>query len=171
MRRLTVHPIQGPNALWQWRETVPVWKVVRNFIGMQIIRYAPSMALKCFVGRHLLKMRLGRHVSFALMAVPDIFFPELITIGEESIIGFSATLLCHEYLPGEWRTGPIQIGSRVLIGANATVLAGVTIGDNAVVAAGAVVTHDVPPNVFVAGVPARVVETLPQTTAKKPSLW
>ena len=46
------------------------------------------------------------------------------------------------------------------IGANATVLPGVNIGENAVVAAGSVVTRDVPANAVVAGVPAKVVKTL-----------
>jgi acetyltransferase-like isoleucine patch superfamily enzyme len=53
---------------------------------------------------------------------------------------------------------PIVIGRNVWIGAGATVLQGVTIGDDAVVAAGAVVTRDVPAAVLVAGVPARVVK-------------
>jgi acetyltransferase-like isoleucine patch superfamily enzyme len=55
---------------------------------------------------------------------------------------------------------PIVVGRNVWIGAGATVLQGVTIGDDAVVAAGAVVTRDVPPRVLVAGVPARVVKAV-----------
>lgn len=55
---------------------------------------------------------------------------------------------------------PTRIGDRVFIGANATVLMGVTIGDGAVVGAGAVVTRDVPPGVVVTGVPARVTATV-----------
>lgn len=42
------------------------------------------------------------------------------------------------------------------IGANATIVCGVTIGEYAMVAAGAVVTRDVPPYALVVGVPARV---------------
>lgn len=50
---------------------------------------------------------------------------------------------------------PVHIKSNVWIGANATLLPGVTIGENSVVAAGAVVTKDVPANTLVGGVPAR----------------
>lgn len=51
---------------------------------------------------------------------------------------------------------PIKIGERVWIGANATVLPGVTIGDNAVIGAGSIVTRDVPENTVVTGNPARI---------------
>ena len=50
---------------------------------------------------------------------------------------------------------PVRIGDCVFIGAGAIVSMGVTIGDHSVVAAGAVVTHDVPPYTVVSGVPAR----------------
>ena len=55
---------------------------------------------------------------------------------------------------------PITIGNDVWIGGNCTIVGGVTIGSNVVVAGGAVVTHDVPDNCVVAGVPARVVKQL-----------
>jgi acetyltransferase-like isoleucine patch superfamily enzyme len=46
------------------------------------------------------------------------------------------------------------------IGSNATILCGITIGENALIGAGSVVTKDVPPNVVVAGVPAKIIKFL-----------
>lgn len=60
-----------------------------------------------------------------------------------------------------WEFGkPITIGDNVWIGGHAVINPGVTIGNNVVIAAGAVVTRDVPDNVVVAGVPARVIRKL-----------
>jgi serine O-acetyltransferase len=50
------------------------------------------------------------------------------------------------------------IGNDVFIGPGAVVSGGVIVGDGAVIAANAVVTHDVPPGVVVAGVPARIID-------------
>ena len=58
----------------------------------------------------------------------------------------------------------LRIGRNVWIGAGATILQGVNIGDDAVVAAGAVVTVDVPPAVLVAGVPVRIVKSVFEVT-------
>lgn len=56
--------------------------------------------------------------------------------------------------------GRIHIKRNAWVGANATVMQGVTIGQNAVVAAGAVVTKNVPDNTIVGGVPAKIIKTL-----------
>ena len=61
-----------------------------------------------------------------------------------------------------FQSHPIRIGNRAWIGANATILPGVTIGENAVVAAGAVVTRDVPANCLVGGVPAKIIREIVQ---------
>ena len=57
-------------------------------------------------------------------------------------------------------TGRIHIKRNVWIGANATILQGVTIGENSVVASGAVVSKDVPDNVVVGGIPARIIKEI-----------
>ena len=62
-----------------------------------------------------------------------------------------------------FQSHPITIKDCAWIGANATILTGVTIGKNAVVAAGAVVTKDVPDNCLVGGVPAKVLKEIPQS--------
>ena len=155
MRRLERYPVEGPNALWQMYRTVSRWKAVRNFIFIQFTRYCPSLPIKNWVYRRILGMKVGRHTSFALMVMVDVFFPERIAIGDNSIVGYNSTLLTHEYLIKEYRLGNITIGSNELIGANVTILPGVTIGDHAVVAAGAVVHKDVPPHARVGGNPLR----------------
>jgi maltose O-acetyltransferase len=57
---------------------------------------------------------------------------------------------------------PVTIGNDVWIGGKVTITPGVTIGNNVVVAAGAVVTKDVPDNVLVGGVPAKIIKKLEQ---------
>lgn len=88
-----------------------------------------------------------------------------ITIGDGALIGHQVVLatLNHDLNPERrksMKAAPIVIGKNVWIGAHATVLAGVSIGDNAVIAAGAVVTKDVPPMTVVAGIPAKTVKSV-----------
>ncbi|GIO68235.1 MAG TPA: acyltransferase [Paenibacillus cookii] len=155
MRKVTRYPVEGPNALWQIYKTVSPWKGVKNFICIQAARYCPILPLKNWIYRHLIGMKVGEHTAFGLMVMVDVFFPEKIRIGNNSIIGYNSTILAHEYLIDEYRLGEVVIGDHVLIGANTTILPGVTIGDGAVVAAGAVVHKDVAPGAFVGGNPLR----------------
>lgn len=88
-----------------------------------------------------------------------------ITIGDGVLIGHNVVLatLNHDIDPRKRSTmhpAPIVIGNNVWIGANATVVPGVTISDGAVIAAGAVVTKDVPANVIVGGVPAKIIKKI-----------
>lgn len=55
---------------------------------------------------------------------------------------------------------PVTIKSGAYIGAGATILMGVTIGENSVIAAGSVITKDVPPHTVVGGIPAKVIKTI-----------
>jgi acetyltransferase-like isoleucine patch superfamily enzyme len=60
---------------------------------------------------------------------------------------------------GEWEVVPTLVRRGASIGANATIVCGVTIGEGSLVGAGSVVTRDVPPNTVVRGNPARVGKT------------
>ena len=89
------------------------------------------------------------------------------TVGKNSHIGAGAVLAgVIEPASAE----PVRIGDNVLVGANAVVIEGVQVGNGSVVAAGAIVTQDVPENVVVAGVPARVIKTIDEQTQQKTAL-
>ena len=86
-----------------------------------------------------------------------------ITIEDDVQIGPRVNLTSenHPLDPQDRKTlllGSILIQRNAWIGAGASILPGVTIGENAVVAAGAVVSRDVPANTVVAGIPAKVVK-------------
>jgi acetyltransferase-like isoleucine patch superfamily enzyme len=88
-----------------------------------------------------------------------------ITIGDDCLIGHNALLatLNHDLSPSrrsDMHPSPIVLGRNVWIGANATILPGVTIGNNAVIGASSLVTKDVPENTIAVGSPARVIRTL-----------
>lgn len=159
MRQTKRYQVEKTNSLWQIYKTVSFWKVVKNFIVIQIARYTPFLRVKNWLYRTFLKMSVGRYTAFALMVMPDTMFPEKITVGHNSIIGYNTTILAHEYLIKEYRIGEVIIGDEVLIGANTTILPGVTIGDGAIVSAGTLVNKDVPPGAFVGGNPMQLVYT------------
>ncbi|WP_375754767.1 acyltransferase [Priestia endophytica] len=138
-------------------KTVSFWKVVKNFIVIQLARYMPFLKVKNWLYRTFLRINIGEKTSFALMAMVDVMFPERISVGRNSIIGYNTTILTHEYLIKEYRLGNVEIGSEVMIGANTTILPGVTIGDGAIVAAGTVVHRNVAPGTFVGGNPMNVI--------------
>ena len=86
-------------------------------------------------------------------------------IGENSLIGHNVVVatLNHEMDPyhrADLHPKPIHIGKRVWIGSGSILLPGITIEDNSVVGAGSVVTKDVPPNVIVAGNPAKFIKNI-----------
>lgn len=88
-----------------------------------------------------------------------------ITLGDKALLGPEVYVTASNYgvvwgqavMDQPTEEKDVVIGSDVWLGVRATVLAGVHIGEGAIVAAGAVVTHDVPPGAIVGGVPARII--------------
>ncbi|MBR0589139.1 acyltransferase [Bacillus pumilus] len=167
MRKTDRYPVKGVNSLRQVYQTVPFFKVVKNFIFIQIARYTPFMGMKNWIYRTFLRMKVGEDTAFALMVMVDLMFPEKITVGRNSVIGYNTTILTHEYLIKEYRLGEVYIGDEVLIGANSTILPGVTIGDGAIVSAGTLVHKDVPAGSFVGGNPMRMIYTKEEMNARQ----
>lgn len=116
-------------------------------------------------GRHI---RIGRNVFINTGAV----FTDLggIVIEDNVLIAPAVKILTVNHpLDPKTRRGlilqPVHIKKNAWIGAGATILGGVTVGENAVVAAGAVVSKDVPDNAVAAGIPAKVVKMIGEPTA------
>lgn len=156
LRALKSKKVTGSNPLWKMYKTVRFVKVLKNVIIIEISRYLPSVKVKHWLYRNGLRMKLGAETAFAFKATPDILYPELISIGKNCVIGYNATILCHEYLVEEYRIGKVYIGDNVLIGANATILAGVNIGSDVVVASGTVVTKNIPDKMMAYGNPMQL---------------
>jgi acetyltransferase-like isoleucine patch superfamily enzyme len=111
-------------------------------------------------GKHT---KIGKNVFINF----DCVFLDLggIAIEDNVLIAPKVSLLSegHPVPPNERQSlvpGHIHIRKNAWIGAGATILPGVTVGENAVVAAGAVVSKDVPANTIVGGVPAKIIKTI-----------
>jgi maltose O-acetyltransferase len=105
------------------------------------------------------RCHIGKGVFFDL--------PQAITVGDAAVISAGVTILTHadcgarplqEHFPR--KTAPVTIGMGAWIGANATILCGVVIGEMTVVGSGAVVTKSFPAYQVIGGVPARPIRTL-----------
>lgn len=167
MRKTERHPVKGANSLWNVYKTVPFLKVLKNVSVIQIARYMPMMSWKNTIYRTFLNMKIGEKTSFAFMTMPDILFPEKISVGRNTIIGYNTTILTHEYLIEEYRIGEITIGDEVMVGANCTILPGISIGDRAIVSAATLVNADVPDGTFVGGNPMQIIYTKEEMEKKR----
>jgi acetyltransferase-like isoleucine patch superfamily enzyme len=158
--RLQIHPSPGPhNSLHYFPQvTGGMLRVAWHSLVIQIARYTPWLAVKRWLYRSI-GVTVGGYASVGLMVMLDVFFPMDITIGDEVIIGYNTTILCHEFLRHEWRRGPVVIERDAMVGANCTILPGVIIGAGASVAAGSLVNRDVPAGAVVAGVPIQLIRS------------
>ena len=86
-----------------------------------------------------------------------------ITIEDDVLVAANAQLISNNHDPEEYMIitcKPVVLKRNCWIGAGATILPGVTVGENAIVAAGAVVSKDVEPNTVVGGIPAKLIKRL-----------
>lgn len=111
------------------------------------------------------KIYIGAHTYINRNTFLDAI--ESLTIGKYCGIGPNCYITDHDHghdptlppLGQPMLAKPTHIGERVWIGANVTILKGVTIGERTIVGAGSVVTRDLPPDAIAVGIPARVIKS------------
>lgn len=154
--RLTERPSDGPRAaLWYWGRHAGWVRTSLRFTVIWIGRRMPSFRVKNWMYRVLLRAKVHKHAAVGLEVTFDVFYPHLITIGEDAVVGFNTTILCHEYMADKYRIGPVVIERRATIGANSTLLPGVIVGEGATVSAMSLVNRDIPPGELWGGVPVK----------------
>ena len=136
-----------------------VWRKLYQSTRPDIVQTVYAMLFL----RSCLGTKVGRNVGIAPCRLGAVF-PELLSIGDGSAIGWHAVIACHEFTHTRIVLGRVTIGKNVLIGGTCAIRAGVTIGDNSVVAGHSLVDQDIPPNELWAGVPARRVQKLKKLT-------
>ena len=137
-----------------------ITKILSQILGKKVQDVAIFTPLYINYGKHI---NIGKNVFINF----DCTFLALggITIEDDVLIGPKVSLITENHpLNPEDRKGliakPILIKKNAWIGANVTILPGVTVGENAVIAAGAVVSKDVPDNTVVGGIPAKFIKTI-----------
>lgn len=133
--------------IWQWTVVLPGARVGREC----------NLNAHCFVENDV---TIGDRVTLKC----GVYLWDGMTVEDDVFIGPNATFVNDKYPRSRQRPDSFQktlLKRGASIGANATVLGGITIGRGAIVGAGSVVTRDVPDGMMVAGNPARVVGPAP----------
>ncbi|WIM16893.1 MULTISPECIES: acyltransferase [unclassified Microbacterium] len=169
------------DASWGWRSFVTN-SVAGSVLCPRAVRYGilrvrgfdvrtANLSPKCtFTGSRDIRIGEGTFVNVGC------YFEAVapIRIGRDCQLAMFVTVVTsfHDVGPAgvskDRDSAGVTIGDRCWLGANVTVLPGVTIGDDVVVAAGAVVTRDLPGGAVYGGVPARLIRTLAEEPAALP---
>lgn len=142
------------------------WPKIRNPVRtmftafvFQILRKLPPLRIKNAIYR-MFGMKIGKDVSIAYNVFPDPLFPELITIEDNVMMGSDCELGTHEFLPNWFTIGRLTIKKKCMIGGFTFFRAGVTVGEGVYTGMMTYVNKNVEPNVFTAGIPARIIKKL-----------
>jgi UDP-2-acetamido-3-amino-2,3-dideoxy-glucuronate N-acetyltransferase len=129
--------------------------------------YGCEIGDECKIGTFV-EIQKGVSIGRRVKISSHTFVCEGVTIEDEVFVGHGVMFINDKYpratntdgslqTEADWSVKPTLVKRCASIGSNATILCGVTIGERAIIGAGSVVTHDVPPDAIVAGVPARVL--------------
>lgn len=142
-------------------------------IGENVRIYAFVNLYGCTIGDEsrigtFVEIQKGASIGKRVKVSSHTFICEGVTIEDNVFIGHGVMFINDKYpratnedgssqSEADWQCVNTLVKKGVSIGSNATILCGVTIGECAIIGAGSVVTHDVPPDTIVSGVPARVM--------------
>ena len=142
----------------EWKNIRNPFKTPSNFLIIQIAKWIPFMKIKLNLLRSI-GIKIGKNVGIAPSSF-DSVFPELISIGNNSVIGNKVHIMTHEFTKDKIRLGKVNISNNVLIGAFSIIRSGVNIGENSVVSMCSFVNKDIPANEMWAGSPAKKIRSL-----------
>ncbi len=141
------------NAAMHWPALKSPIKSIFNAFCVTIFKYIPPSELKNSLYRSILGVKIGKDVAISPDVLFDPFFPELIEIGDGTLLGWGCRIFTHEFHLHRVIIGKVKVGSHVMLGGFVTVRPGVSIGDKAIVQANSFVDKDVLPGKLVGGNP------------------
>ncbi len=165
LKQFIFHYIHSFARLYLYKVSMTPSHTIRNFVYKRVCRVAMGENVAMYYGAEIrdpYKLSIGRGSIIGDNAILDA--RNGITIGDDVVFASQVRIWTeqHDHEDPWFRCetqphGPVVIDKHAWIGSHTIILHSVHIGEGAVVAAGAVVTHDVPPFSIVAGIPAKVI--------------
>lgn len=138
-----------------------------RYIALGIICRIPIPPLKVPFLR-MLGMKIGKNVFISPGVILDPLYPSLIELEDDVLLGMGSHVLTHEHTATGFRIGKVRICQGAVIGAWATVRAGVTVGRKVTVGCNSFVNKDVPDGLVVGGVPAKPLKQESELEQEEP---
>lgn len=147
----------------------------RMWIYLHVVAISNPAKKADWLRRHNVFHYIGEKVNYKTTLLPA--EPFLVAIYDNVYLAADVRLVTHSLTSTVFNNktnsrrfyapyGKIEIHSNVFVGAGATIMYGVTIGENCIIAAGAIVTKDVPNGCVVGGIPAKVIGTFEESMRK-----
>lgn len=165
-RKLLGYPVIGLNSLSQLVSSHHVIAAIGSTKRSEFIQIISDMGFQfatilhptCRVSR-VSSIGSGSILNVGVIVAAQTRIGQHVVINRASLIGHHTTIGDYVTIsPGVNIAGRVSIGQATYIGMGAIILDGITIGSHSIIGAGAVVTKDVPSNVVVLGMPAKVVK-------------
>lgn len=151
-------------------EDVKIGKNTKIYYPETVNLYGCEIGEECNIGTFV-EIRKGVKIGNKVKIQAFAFIPEGVTIEDEAFIGPHVVFTNDDFprstnrdgslrKSDDWEELPVKVCKKASIGANATILGGLTIGEGSLVGAGSVVTRDVSPWTVVAGNPAQEIRKI-----------